>query len=130
MLFLALLDQFSDLDVFIVGAWHTRLHVRELLQNLLSHLVLIVIFNHLKVKLSSYHFNVGAQFLSEKVFFDHFSHFVAKIFSGRLLAVLLKKMGALVLLVGLVLRFAQILHTLVQVTKLVFHAHDVFCLFE
>ncbi len=130
MLLFALLDQFSDLDVFVVRARHPCLHVRKLLQNFLSCLVLIVILDHLKVKLSSDHFNVGAQFLSEEVFFDHFSHFVAKVFSDCFLAFVFEKVGALVLLIRLVRRLVQIFHALIQVAKLVFHTYDVFCLFE
>ena len=62
-----------DFNVCVIGSRHSSIKVSELLQDLLSDIVLIVIFNDFEVKLSPDDFDLCSEFLLEKLLFDGFS---------------------------------------------------------
>jgi len=73
MLFLVFLVHLSDFGVRVILSGHSSFEVCELLQDLLSHIVLVVVFDHFKVELSPGDFDLGSEFLSEKLPPDGFS---------------------------------------------------------
>lgn len=129
MFFLVFPVHLLDLGVRVIRSRHSRIQVRELLQDLLSYIVLIVVFDDFEVKLSPNDLNLSSEFLLEKLLFYSFSKVCSRCFFcvefG--VAMLFDQILALMVFDCLYLRFFDGLSAFVNTGHLVRHSEDGAC---